>query len=238
MIRLVLFGLLLSETLWGALDKIEVKAILQMPFDNRQLLLSEHSMSSSLLEEIVLDSKEHYEVRWDAMTALAHFYPEKAAIFIDNSIHHKEWFIRNNALLALEKISPERAHKAAKILLEDRAMVVRAAAVRVIKNLSFKDLKTNLWEEFFHPRNKRKDQSLWIRDDLIETLVYFTEPGDEDIWIRVLKKEDTRFYMKAIQALEKITGLSFGQKNESLDYKRFYWMNWAQTKNIKLERVP
>lgn len=144
--------------------------------------------------------------RWGALLKAAESADTSHVAQIRKFISSQEWYMRNAALIALAKISPEVAKEEAKKLLFDKALVVRSAAVDVIaKNLT-PDSKKILETEINKSYNFHKKSSLWIRKQIMQKLSASAEKNDRDFFVKILFDTDEEISLISTQALQKITG--------------------------------
>lgn len=100
--------------------------------------------------------------------------PVKAQSLASQALKSKDWYMREAGLKTLVAVNPSQAKvEARKILENDPAMLVRASAVTALKILKDKDSEDVLWKSLEDSRNFRKDQSLWIRPQIMATLIEF-----------------------------------------------------------------
>lgn len=186
----------------------------------------------SELERIAFDSREQLHHRWRAITAMGQVNPERAVKPLEMALTSPEWFLRNAAMIAMTYGSRERALRWAKQLLDDKALVVRTAAVQAIDKLDGSELVQVLWEKLDAQENFKSGQSLWVRRHIVRVLSRFAEPHDTKRFLRVLRDSDQRLYPWAIKGLEKLEGLKFGQSNKSTSRQRELWLKWGSGLNV------
>ncbi|MES3039197.1 MAG: HEAT repeat domain-containing protein, partial [Bdellovibrionota bacterium] len=122
------------------------------------------------LKKTIMSEKLHYSERWAATLKLVETDSPKVEKELVELADRKEWFIRNAALVGLQKVNPEKAYDLAKKLLKDQALVVRSAALQVITPVLKSVDRSILWTELAAKYNFRGKSSLWIRKDLVEAL--------------------------------------------------------------------
>lgn len=157
--------------------------------------------------KIALDQKLPMSQRWTAV--MRSFETANATIEskqLDQFFNHKDWYIRNAALIAMERKSAAKAVDYATKAMKDRALVVRSAAAEIlIKSDQPASVKT-LAEEINQPYNFRGKQSLWIRSQMMNYLTTKYETVDRDFFVQLLFDKDSKVAYLAMEALEKKTG--------------------------------
>ena len=215
-------------------DQNNIRMILGLPLENRKQALSRyHSFSFHVLKQFVFSKKEIMSIRWKALTSLARLYPEKSYPVVQDALRNDSWFLRNAGLIAMEIINPEESVRwAGELLNNDLSLVVRTAAVVMIKKHKASRYKVYLLGKLNAPDSFHKKKSLWIRHHIVSTLADFSEPGEERMFISFLHDPDTRLHPSAIVALEKLTGKTFrsseGEREiaaEKEDQKH-KWISW------------
>lgn len=122
----------------------------------------------------VFSEKVPFEQRWKKYHDYILKRPHKAQEMALKALKSNDWFMREAGLKTLVTVNPERAKAEARLILQkDPAMLVRASAVTALKILKDTKSESVLWESLKDPRNFRKDQSLWIRPQIMATLIEF-----------------------------------------------------------------
>ncbi len=169
------------------------------------------------------DSTLTMNQRWQAIIAAADVAGPKDIEEIKSFVSHADWYIRNAALISLSKVKPSIAVEQARILLKDKALVVRSAAVDVLaKNLD-EETKSLLIGELEQPYNFNKKSSLWIRGQIIEKISELNSKNDRDFFVKYLFDKDTKVSEASALALAKITGRSISSDNIVMN-----WRNYAK----------
>lgn len=119
---------------------------------------------------------------------------------------HKDWYIRNAALIAIERKSAAKAVEAAKKAVKDRALVVRSAAAEILIKSDQPDSVRILIDELNQPYNFRGKQSLWIRSQVMNYLTTKYDSIERDFFVQLLFDKDSKVAYLAMDALEKKTG--------------------------------
>lgn len=235
--KILVFGLsgLISTVTLAAipktptLSKAAVEEILSMPEKNRYILAEKKTdeLYPQLLE-LASNTKKNLGVRWKSLTLAAHLKKQSAAKAIRPYLNSNEWYMRNAALVALQEISQAESQKAAMQLLDDKALVVRSAAVDALGSDLSAEMRDRLWEELRASYNFRKKESLWVRGQIASKLALSPEKEELSQFVAMLKENDSRLHAPSIVALEKITGQIKGSAKASTDQRRNLWLKWAQ----------
>ena len=224
-------------------DGEHIKAILKLPPDNRIALLQNHgSTAFVVLRSFVFSNQLSMQIRWHSLVSLAQTYPHTATSVVESALRSSTWFLRNAGLIAMEFINIEQALQWAGELLNDPALVVRTAAVKMIRKHRASQYKYLLVHKLNAEDSFYKDKSLWIRHHIVYALADFSLPGEEQFFISLLRDEDTRLYPPAIIALEKLTQKSFRVtgmgKQRSSDRQKHQWMSWWSKKQKQSSVLP
>ena len=148
-------------------------------------------------------------IRWKALTSLPHLYPKRSLPLVLKALNSSVWFLRNAGLIAMESLNTNESLKWAGHFLNDPSLIVRTAAVDLIKKHKARRYKFQLLQKLNAPDSFYKNQSLWIRRHITEALADFCEPGEEEFFISLLKDSDKSLHPFAVSALEKLTGKTF-----------------------------
>lgn len=203
--------------------------ILSMPEQNRNQVALYHG--EKLLPQLLKISKESsqsMETRWKALTLAALVGKEKSIPALEEAMKAPEWFLRNAALVSMQKYHPAKAKSAATSLLKDKALVVRSAAVEALGAVADRRTRDLLWEELSASYNYRKKQGLWIRGQIIGKLASHPVLNEAPLFLRALRDQDSRLHLSAIGALEKLTSKQLGKPQQKLAEKRELWLQWAK----------
>lgn len=118
----------------------------------------------------------------------------------------KDWYMRNATLIALSKINKMEAIEEAKKLLQDKALVVRSAAVEILATHLTEENKNILGEELNKAYNFNKKSSLWIRKQIVEKLSLSAGVADRHFFVKSLFDSDKEIAHLSAETLAKITG--------------------------------
>ena len=227
-------------------DRHNIRMILALPLENRNQALSDYGWRGfEVLKRFVFSNKEKMPVRWKALLSMARLYPERALPVVQKALQSRLWFLKNAGLIAMEILNPDKSVKWAARFLDDPSLIVRTAAVDMIKRHKARQYKTRLLEKLNAPDSFYKNKSLWIRRHIVSALADFCEPGEEQMFISLLKDPDNRLHLSAVLALEKLTGKTFrsidgGSAVASTDVKaqKKQWLKWwSQARQYRVDSV-
>lgn len=172
------------------------------------------------------DHKQSMNARWGALVKAASQATPQQLDEIRKFSEHKDWYMRNAALVALRQVSLNEARSEARRLVTDKALVVRSAAVDVLtENLMAED-KDLLITELNKPYNFNKKSSLWIRKQIVEKLSAVAAAGDKSFFAKTLFDADKGIAEISVRTLAKLTGQPLDQ-----DISIQKWQNLAKEKN-------
>ncbi len=152
--------------------------------------------------------------RWQSLVkASEDATPEKIEI-IKGFSTSPDWFMRNAALVSLEAIGLDEAITQAKILIHDKALVVRSAAVSTLSKKHTLEMKRIFAEELTKSYNFSGRQSLWIRSQMMQQISNSASSEDRQFMARYLFDSDKKVASISAAALEKITDVRFESKKQ------------------------
>ena len=216
----------------SAKDHHNIKMILSLPLENRIQALSNYKANIFfILKQLAFSNKEKMPIQWKALISLARLYPEQSHPLVLKALRSSTWFLRNAGLIAMEIINSKESIRWAGRFLNDPALIVRTAAVGIIKKHKATQYKIQLLQKLNAPDSFHKNQSLWIRHHIVSTLADFCEPGEEKRFISFLQDPDETLHPFAITALEKLTGKTFpysvnDEKKTVVETQKNKWINW------------
>ena len=159
--------------------------------------------------------------RWQSLVQAAKSAtPEKIEV-IKNFSTHPDWFMRNAALVSLEAIGLEEAITQAKILIHDKALVVRSAAVSTLSKKHTLEIKRLFAEELTKTYNFSGRQSLWIRSQMMQQIANLATREDRQFMARYLFDPDKNVAAISAATLEKITDIRF-ESNKNVEQWQSY----------------
>ncbi len=209
----------------------EAYDVLSLPENNLQQVAQ--GKADTLYPELIRISRaadQSMQTRWRALTLASSLKPEQVLPELEAALNSPEWFMRNAALLSLDKYHPQRAQSAAKTLLKDKALVVRSAAVQVLGPQLSNQTRDLFWEQMSAPINFRRKQSLWIRGQMLGYLANKPEAHETALFVKSLKESDPKIQATAVAALEKLTQSTLGKTGMAVSEKRDLWIKWAKAR--------
>lgn len=206
---------------------LSVKEALLLPLENRaSALRAQGAKGEAALTTLMFDEKASMDLRWKAITAAGLLKGNSLKPQLQKAIVAKEWFVRNAALVALESVDRNEAKAWAKKLLNDKALVVRSAAVETLSRLDDRTASSVLWKKLSAKENFRGNQSLWIRKQITQALAQLDKSDSHGRFVDLLEDRDEGVQEAAVRALEFRTGQRLGGDKEPVKFKRAYWQQW------------
>ncbi len=201
---------------------LEIEGALRLPLEDRIAQIKQQGDTGEKeLSRLAFDEAEPLQNRWRAITALGRAYPQTSRASLEKAMKSPEWFMRNAAIIVAPYNDKSWAVKWSRLLMHDSALVVRTAAVRVLRQINATETAGLLWEKLYSTENYRGTQSLWIRRHIVEALSQFASNGDEQKFIGVLNDKDKSLHPMAMLALKKLTK----QKHETPTQWTAWWKN-------------
>ncbi len=144
--------------------------------------------------------------RWKAVIEMSQIQHKDRLPDLKKALKSQTWFIRNAAILALDKMDANLAEAEAIKLLSDPALVVRSAAVEVLAKRikSSAVARKSLWAELNDKQNIIQKESLWIRPQIIQHLAKFPVPADQSLFKAMLTDSSAQVQDIARNALAQI----------------------------------
>ncbi len=185
------------------------------------------SGTESFDSQILIAKNEKFtlSIRWQALVKAAEVAHFQQISEIKKFARHKDWYMRNAALVALEKINVNHAMEEAQLLLKDKALVVRSAAVDVIARRYTIQNRDLLVAELNQPYNFKKKNSLWIRPQIFNIIAAKAQTDDRTFFTKYLFDSDPKIAKTAVATLERITDVHFDQKNQIQSWQAFVKKN-------------
>lgn len=202
----------------------DIKAQLRLAPEKRSAGLRPMGVAGKkALAEMAFNSKESLDARWKALVTLGRLDPAFARPHLEQAMKSSDWFMRNAALVVVPYNERSWSLKWTRILMHDRALVVRTAAVRALHEMRAIEASDLLWEKLYASENFKRGQSLWIRPYIAKSLSLMARPQDQNSFVKMLQDKDARLHSPAQSALQKITGLERSRdewiSTASLDHK-------------------
>lgn len=163
--------------------------------------------------------------RWQSLLKAAELAGPQQIPEITAFAKSNDWFMRNAALVALEKINTSYAIDQAKILVQDKALVVRSAAVEMLAKKNTLEIKRLFAEELSKPYNFSGRQSLWIRPQIMKVIAAGVSTDDRQFMAKHLFDSDKKVATLSALALEKISTIRFEDKNKVQSWQNYVKKN-------------
>ena len=163
--------------------------------------------------------------RWQSLTKAGEIAKPEQIDELKTFSKSSDWFMRNAALVALESISLDEASDQARILIQDKALVVRSAAVSTLAKKMTRETKQIFASELEKSYNYSGHQSLWIRPQMMQHLVKSVSVDDRHFLVRYLFDSDKKVAILSANALEKITDVRFDEKNQIMKWQAYVKSN-------------
>jgi HEAT repeat protein len=213
----------------------KVFEILNLPAQNRSnaVLATTADMYKDFIK-VAFSEDQSMRLRWRALMLAAEGRREKATPDLLKASVHKQWFMRNAALVALTEVNEGEAQKLAKKLVKDKALVVRSAAVDVLQKSARPEVRDLLWEEMGQKYNFRNKESLWIRAQIVEVMAQKPVDHELKLFNRFLGDKDSRVQSAAVQGLEKLTGVKLGEPSLPRDKVVLLWQDYSRKEKLGL----
>jgi hypothetical protein len=160
-----------------------------------------------------LNTKASMSQRWKAVINSFQIAKDGEIKQLSQLFEHKDWFIRNASLLAVEKKDRIMAEVRAKSAIKDRALVVRSAATEILIKLNGAESLKTILEEINQPYNFRGKQSLWVRSQMMSYLVSKVDEIGKDFFIQQLFDKDAHIAEMSIAAVEKKLDYKINEAN-------------------------
>ncbi len=151
------------------------------------------------LENKVFSKTVSFKKKWRLVDQVAGLKQRpQAIVFLKKCLNSNEWFLQSAALKVLKKKYPDVALQfAQKVLLNSNALVVRSEAVAVISELGGPKETQNLWKALKQSQNFKKRQSLWIRSQIVKTILKMERSNHSEKWVELLTDSDEEIRMIA-----------------------------------------
>ncbi|KHD88355.1 MAG: hypothetical protein OM95_09435 [Bdellovibrio sp. ArHS] len=218
-----------SSTLTSAME------VLKLPSENRRMAIhSQGDKHYSHFISVAFSESQPMSLRWRALMAAAEARGEKATPDLLKAGTHKQWYMRNAALVALTEVNPLQGQKLAMQLLKDKALVVRSAAVNALEKNVSSETRDLLWEELNQKYNFKNSQSLWIRHQIVEVLAKKPANHELKIFAGLLSDKDQRVQLPAVRGLEKLTGVKLDKSQMPVTALVGMWKDYLKKEKIAL----
>ena len=159
--------------------------------------------------------------RWDALIKSAEEADGTQIKQVLDFAKSKDWYMRNALLVALDKVGTDLVYDKAKVLVSDKALVVRSAAVDILTRLESQEVRELLAKELNRNYNFVGKKSLWIRAQIMKNLVKKPYQSEREYFSKLLFDNDPEISAMSMQALEKISQVHFEGENALGSWKKF-----------------
>lgn len=213
----------------------KVMEILNLPPENRsQALLATTEDMYKEFVAVAFTENQTMRLRWRALMMAAENRREKSTPDLLKASVHKQWFMRNAALVALAEFNEPEAQKLARKLIKDKALVVRSAAVDVLQKSPRPEVRDLLWEEMNQKYNYRNHESLWIRSQIVEAMAQKPVDHELKIFTKFLNDKDARVQSAAVGGMEKLTGVKLGDAKVPREKLVLLWQDYVRKEKLSL----
>lgn len=132
----------------------------------------------------------------------------------------KDWYMRNATLVALDKLGNDMVYEKAKVLVTDKALVVRSAAVDILSRSNSREIRKIFSQELAKPYNFSGKTSLWIRAQIMKHLIQSPTEEEKPFFAHYLFDRDRQIAEMSTIALEKVTNIKFDGKDRLAQWKK------------------
>ncbi|MFN3453860.1 MAG: HEAT repeat domain-containing protein [Pseudobdellovibrio sp.] len=159
--------------------------------------------------------------RWEALIKASELADGKEIKQVLEFAEHKDWFMRNALLVALDKMGTDLVYEKAKLMVSDKALVVRSAAVDILTRLENYETRQLLIKELNKEYNFVGKKSLWIRSQIMKNLVKKPNSTEKQLFAKLLFDQDKEISSMSIMALEKINNIKFEEGKKAELWKKY-----------------
>ena len=163
--------------------------------------------------------------RWQALVKAGEVANPDQVVKIQEFVKSSDWFMRNASIVSLETININYALDQAKMLIHDKALVVRSAAVNILSKKNSLDIKRLLAAELDKKYNFSGKQSLWIRPQIMKQMAYTASTQDRQFLARYLFDSDKKVAALSAEGLEKISSIEFSGPKRVEQWQNFVKKN-------------
>jgi len=176
---------------------------------------------------IAQNPRNPMSMRWQALVNAADLASFSQIEEIKDFAKNKDWYMRNAALVALDKINVNHAVEEAQILLKDKALVVRSAAVDILSKRYTRENRNLMAVELSKPYNFAGKQSLWIRSKIFNVIAAKASIDDRAFFAKYLFDHDEKIAGAAAMTLERLTEVTLANKNKVAEWRDYVKkQNW------------
>lgn len=157
------------------------------------------------LQKTAFNSKNNMSTRWKAFMLLSQLTGSKTHKHIDKALQSKTWYMRSAALVSLAEFDVLSVKKPAmRLLSDDPSLLVRLKAAELLSAQMDESVINLFWKKVYSPDSYHRHKSLWIRHELVSSLLVEPRTKDLDKWIQLLKEKDGDLLKMATLALKKM----------------------------------
>lgn len=178
--------------------------ILSLPHKNQMEVFKNDQKTYDNLIAIAKENRMSFSKRWKSIIAAAELRKEKSIDDLFLLSLSNEWFVKNAVLVSLKEIRHSKKIEIVKRLLKDKSLVVRSAAVDQILHDGLDEHRDLLWEELFQERNKKKNQSLWIRKQIITVLSQKPRLNEKSLFLKLLNENENDIIEGSLKGAQKL----------------------------------
>ena len=203
--------------------------VLNLPGENRRMLVQvSGERHYDQFVTLAFDESRPMSLRWRALMAAADARGKGATSDLVRASKSAHWYMRNASLVGLKEISSPEAEKVALQLVGDKALVVRSAAIEVLKDNASTEVRERLWQELNKDYNFKKKQSLWVRHQIVQALA--AKPLDKERvqFATLLQDPDGLVQVSSIRGLERLTGVKLGDDKLSSGQLVSQWREYMK----------
>ncbi len=175
-----------------------------LPHKNQMEVFKNDQKTYDHLIAIAKENRMSFSKRWKSIIAAVELRKEKSIDDLFLLSFSNEWFVKNAVLVSLKEIKHPKKIEIVKRLLKDDSLVVRSAAVDQILNDGLDEHRDLLWEELFQERNKKKNQSLWIRKQIIAALSQNPRLIEKSLFLKLLNENEKGIVEGSLKGAQKL----------------------------------
>lgn len=175
-----------------------------------------HQNKMQTFEQSYLEAKNSsypMSQRWKALLSATELAQGDQLSKIAEFSKDKDWYMRNAMLVAFDKSGNNSVYDYAKILIQDKALVVRSASADILMRLNNQEVRKVFSQEMDKSYNFKGKSSLWIRPQMMKYLASQPAKNERDFFVKYLYDKDLKVASLSAEALEKITHIRFSGKN-------------------------
>lgn len=178
---------------------------------------------------IYKDSKRSDLEIWVAARALGRVGGSSARAGLIEGLSSKKIMARLGSVSGLSLMQDVEAVPALEGALQDKAMMVRAAAADALGALRQPRSSAALSKALNLPSNFKSGRSLFVRNHIVDAMGSIGSLASVETLLETLEDSDPSVQVAASRALGNITGLSFGNGTSVTSDEVTSWKNWWDT---------